>query len=819
MPVFTDNGPEFRVRATLDSTAALRGIRKLNADFAKNAVRWNAQAELVGRAGKLALAGLGAVVAPVLQTVSQATAAAREFTTKAAEVQSIATGRLANLDELEKYAAHAADAYGMEDALSGLYQAISAGATDAAEVSNRAAELAIAGVSDHKVAVDALTTATNAYKADALTAGEASDALFTAVRAGKTTLSELSGSIGKVAPLAATMGVSFDETTAALATLTLTGVSTGEAATQLRGVMAAVVKPTSQAKAAAAELGLEFNKASLETKGLSGFLDDIAASNPTTEQLSALFGRVDALQGVLALSADKGKAFKGTLDQMQDKAGSAQRAFELMSATLGAQVDRYKAVKNAAYTSLGRAVESSETARQALAAVNDAIVQVTETFRSPDGRAAVDAFLGSIAGGIADVIDAGLGLRQMFIDLYNYLLDMVRGVAAIPYALGSALDSVKKSLADGEWGSIGANAGKAAGEGWRAAFEAAKDDDSPRVSGASLIAEDLADKLRKVSNDASKRANMAPDERASYDKQNQREQAAASELYRQNQARRQAESQAASQAAAAKLQQDKAAADALKAQRAQAAADEAATRTRLDEEAAAAWQAFREAKQAHYDQLKEAELTYQGETIALREQWRQLTGEQDTLHNNAELQSMIAHQQQIKQQQQAFWSSTTSAAQSATGALTSSMIGLVQAGNASMGNVLKTLAISMGGFLIQMASAAVASGIAASTIGTPAAIGAGFALAAAAAAFSAWGASARSSLSARGEAALSGSITKDYTAAQNAADDYWEAYRENQAQESKQTFVVNFNGVVTDPDDVAKTIWEYNQRGNVLSGV
>ncbi len=98
---------------------------------------------------------------------------------------------------------------------------------------NTANKLAVAGITDTFQAVDLLTTVLNGFQISAENSTQASDALFKAVRAGKTTINELSGAFGQVVPSASAAGASLDESLAAMAALTLAGQSTREAGTAL----------------------------------------------------------------------------------------------------------------------------------------------------------------------------------------------------------------------------------------------------------------------------------------------------------------------------------------------------------------------------------------------------------------------------------------------------------------------------------------------------------------------------------------------------------------------------------------------------------
>ena len=147
--------------------------------------------------------GIAGATAILARGVGQA----REFSKGIAEVRTILPQGGREFGNLTEMVRDFADEVGIasNDAVPALYQAISAtvppeNVFDFLQVAN---QVAVGGVTDLETAVDALTTATNAFGAQGLTATQASDALFTAVRLGKTTIEELSRSIGQVSPLAA----------------------------------------------------------------------------------------------------------------------------------------------------------------------------------------------------------------------------------------------------------------------------------------------------------------------------------------------------------------------------------------------------------------------------------------------------------------------------------------------------------------------------------------------------------------------------------------------------------------------------------------
>lgn len=251
-----------------------------------------------------------------------------------------------------------------------LYDIISAGAADAAEATEiltAANKLAVGGVTDVKVAADGLTSILNAYGTQAGTASEVSDALFTAMRAGKTTIDQLSGSLGQVAPLAATAGVSLEELLAATSAITLGGVQTSTAVTQLRGAISNIIKPTADAQKLARELGLEFNVAALRSRGLAGFLQEVAdKTGGSTDKMARLFGSVEALNAVLTLTGTQAEAFGDILENMGEKAGATEDAVGKMMDTPAARARRFEAAMNDVRLSLGDAVTAFSPLLEAL---------------------------------------------------------------------------------------------------------------------------------------------------------------------------------------------------------------------------------------------------------------------------------------------------------------------------------------------------------------------------------------------------------------------------------------------------------------------
>lgn len=217
------------------------------------------------------------------------------------------------------------------------YQAFSSGATDAADAINittQAAKFGKAALTDTFTAVDVLTTATNAYGKETVSAGQASDIFFKTIQRGKLTGQQLASTIGSSIPLFASTGIKLEELGASMAAMTLQGVNAAEATTQLNAIINSFLKPTDDLTKSMKAMGYESGSAFLKAEGLTGalkLLQDISKGDAA--ELSKLLPNVRALRGAMALSGEGGKAFADILNDMSSAAGVTDKAFKKQEKT------------------------------------------------------------------------------------------------------------------------------------------------------------------------------------------------------------------------------------------------------------------------------------------------------------------------------------------------------------------------------------------------------------------------------------------------------------------------------------------------------
>ena len=340
--------------AAAQMTRTEKALEDLNKEIEKNSTAWNRMSSWVDKnekklekfgntmtkvSGKIAKAG----VAMLTSFGGFAGKAFMDFEDSMAIVRTIADTSAVSMEELSAAALETSSVTGQAatEIAAAAYSAISAGVdtADAIGVVEQAAKAAKAGLSDTETVIDGLTSAMNAWKISYSDAETVLNKMIVTQNVGKTTIDQLASSLGNVTGIAPQVGVSLEEILAATAAMTKNGYQTGVSMNALKAVMSAVIKPTSEAAEAAKEMGLQFDAAALRSKGLIGFLEDVAAKTGGSEdKLAKLFGSVEALGGVMLLTGTAADDFNDALSQIGDSAGALDAAFDTRTSSRAEQL-------------------------------------------------------------------------------------------------------------------------------------------------------------------------------------------------------------------------------------------------------------------------------------------------------------------------------------------------------------------------------------------------------------------------------------------------------------------------------------------------
>ena len=406
-----------------DASKFATAIDRANQDMGK----LSATAKRIGGAAVKGLAVVGGAAAAV---GGVSVAAAGGFEKSMSEVFTLLPGISgAAMDDMEGQVLNFAKEFGTlpDEVVPALYSALSAGvpADSVFDYMETATKLATGGVTDLETAVDGLSSVVNAYGADVITAGEASDIIFTAVKRGKTTVDEIASSISNVTPIASALGVGFDEVGAGLAVLTAQGVPTAQATTQLRSAMAELGKEGSIADKTFRDLtGISFTQFIEDggdlTEGLLIMADEAESAGGSVIDM---FGSVEAGGAVLGLTKDGAAAMIDVMGDMGASAGATDEAYATMADTMSFKFDQIKATVQTLMIQLG----------DKLMPVVETVVKYVQEHLAP----AVADFAGVVQD---DVIPA---IQEFWEDYLVPLAEEMMDIAdAVLPVLSDAFDSV-----------------------------------------------------------------------------------------------------------------------------------------------------------------------------------------------------------------------------------------------------------------------------------------------------------------------------------------------------------------------------------------
>lgn len=222
------------------------------------------------------------------------------------------------------------------------YDIVSAGFSNAAEsaiVLEQASKLAVAGVTSAASAADILTSALNAFGAEADQSQKISDTLFTTVEKGKTTIAELGASLGQVLPFAKSFNLSLDSVGASMATLTASGINTAESTTALKNAIVALETPSDSSRKVMKELGIEVKRFDDGTVDLVGTLKQFQGVD--AQVIKKIIPSIQAQLGVKTLVNNIGD-LETNLKAFEGSTGSTETAFDKMIGAFNTQMSILK---------------------------------------------------------------------------------------------------------------------------------------------------------------------------------------------------------------------------------------------------------------------------------------------------------------------------------------------------------------------------------------------------------------------------------------------------------------------------------------------
>ena len=202
--------------------------------------------------------------------------------------------------------------------------------------------LATATGTDLKTSVDLLTSSMSLWTSQTSDAARMVDALVVAVNTSKAEISSIQKGMQYAGAAASQMGMSFNETVAAMSAVTNAGLKTRSImGTGLRAVLTELSDPSKKLQKELEKVGLTISDVNVRTKGFSNVIQTLA---------DAGFGAENAFRGLDRQSASFYLALKSQLDlnnqllETMERRGVAEKAEQVRMDTTIAQVGRLKNV-------------------------------------------------------------------------------------------------------------------------------------------------------------------------------------------------------------------------------------------------------------------------------------------------------------------------------------------------------------------------------------------------------------------------------------------------------------------------------------------
>ena len=335
---------------------------------------------------KKTLEGTGKSAAIVTATlVAMGTAAVNastKFDAAFAKTQTIMDATQVSVGDMRKDILDLSAASGMAatDVSEAVYQAISGSVAtaDAANFVGEANQLAVAGFTSLTNATDVLTTTLNAYGLEADAVGGISNVLIQTQNLGKTSVDELSASMGKAISTGSAYGVGLTNLSTAYVELTKGGIATAEATTYISGMLNELGKSSSKVgKIIQEKTGKSFGQLMQDGWSLADVLDVLMQSvDGNSEALMQLWSSQEAGKAANALAVQGFDDFNNVLAKMEREmdgaATTTKDAYSIMTDTSEFVDTRFKN----SLANLG--VAAGDQLRPALDGVKKGITDVLE---------------------------------------------------------------------------------------------------------------------------------------------------------------------------------------------------------------------------------------------------------------------------------------------------------------------------------------------------------------------------------------------------------------------------------------------------------
>lgn len=410
------------------------------------------------------------VTLPLVAAGTAALATGIQFEQQMSRVGAIAgaTGdELALLTEQAKELG-ASTAFSASEAAQGMENMASAGfaVTEIMDSMGGVLDLAAVSGGDVALASEAMATAINAFGLEASDSTHVANVFARAAADTNAETVDMAEALKYAAPPAANLGMSMEDTAAAIGIMSDAGIKGSQAGTTLRGAMTRLAKPTKQSADLIAELGLEMFDAQGNIKPMSGLVSELkdGLQGMTKEQkaaaLATIFGQ-EAMSGMMTLIEAGPDKVDNLSKSLENSAGAAEEMATVMQDNVAGTIDEMMGALETA------GIELTEALAPAITNIAEVVTELVGSFNELDDETQQQiiqwAAMAAAAGPVLSVIGSmGQGVGTLM-QLGGGLTKIIGGVQAATDSSIPVFDSAGTVI--GNMGGAAAKAGGVKGVG------------------------------------------------------------------------------------------------------------------------------------------------------------------------------------------------------------------------------------------------------------------------------------------------------------------------------------------------------------------
>jgi TP901 family phage tail tape measure protein len=344
-------------------------------------------------------------------------------------------------------------AFSASEAAAGMENLASAGfnASETMEAMPGLLDLAAVSGGDVAGAADVAASSLRAFGLEADQAGHVADVFARAAADTNAEANDMGEAMKYVAPIAHSMGLSIEESAAAIGIMSDAGIKGSQAGTSLRGALSRLAKPTKAMRGTMDELGLSFYNAEgqmLPLKDQVSMLKNsfVGLSDEQKQNaLVTLYGQ-ESLSGMMALIEAGPEKLDAVTASLINSDGAAKELAETMQDNLKGKIEGL----SGSLETLGITVYESmdDNVTKAVEIVDGYVAQIQEAF-DKDGFSGIAESIGDVlADGVMQIADAAPTMIESGAKLINaFIKGLVKNKGKITNAAKKVVDALGNGIA------------------------------------------------------------------------------------------------------------------------------------------------------------------------------------------------------------------------------------------------------------------------------------------------------------------------------------------------------------------------------------